>query len=50
MYGTFEVTAYWRGKRQIRYFTVKLWNGIANRIYDEMEGRGFTHINVHLMA
>ena len=50
MTGTFEVLAYWRGKRTVRYFTVKLYNGIACDIYDKMVARGFTRVNVHLMA
>lgn len=49
MYGTFEVTAYWRGKRQIRYYTVKLWNGITNKIHDELSLRGFTRIDIRLI-
>lgn len=48
--GTFEVKAYWKGVRQVRYFTVKLYNGIACDIYDKMVARGFTRVNVHLMA
>lgn len=48
--GTFEVLAYWKGKRTVRYFTAKLYNGIANDIHDKMVSRGFTRVNVHLMA
>ena len=49
MFGKFEVTAYWRGKRTVRYYDVKLCDGIAMRIHKELESRGFKHIDVRLM-
>ena len=49
MMGTFEVLAYWKGKRTVRYFTVKLYNGIACDIYDNMVLRGYTRVDVRLM-
>ena len=49
MKGTFEVTGMKNGKRTVRYYTVELWNGIANYLYDRMKAMGYTDINVHLM-
>lgn len=49
MFGKFEVVAYAKGKRTVRYFTVKLYNGIACDIYDSMVARGFTRVDVRLM-
>lgn len=49
MMGKFEVIAYWKGVKQVRYFTTRLYNGIAYDIYDRMKARGFTHIDVRLM-
>ena len=48
MYGRFEAIGYKNGKKGIFTFTVKLYNGIANKIYDQMVKMGFTDISVHL--
>ena len=49
MKGTFEVTADKNGKQTVRYYTVELFNGIANLIYDRMVKMGYLNINIHLM-
>ena len=50
MEGKFQVVAYWKGKRTIRYFSTKLQDGIIGTIQSEMEGRGFRFVDVKLMA
>lgn len=48
MKGTFEVTAEKDGRKTVRYYTVELFSGIANLIYEHMEKMGYTNINIHL--
>ena len=50
MMGTFEVIAYKNGRRDVRYYTVLLKNGIADTIYSMMKRMGYSDITVHLMA
>ena len=45
----FEVIAYWKGKRTVRYLRKRLYNGVAMEIHDAMRKRGFTLIDVRLM-
>ena len=49
MKGTFEVTATRNGKQTVRYYTVELFNGITNVIYDRLARLGYSNINIHLM-
>ena len=49
MKGTFEVIAYKEKKRAVCYFTVELYNGIANVIYDHMAKKGYRDISIRLI-
>ena len=49
MKGTFEVIAYKNNKRTVRYYTLELWNGVANYLHDHMKFMGYENIDVRLM-
>lgn len=49
MKGTFEVIGWKNNKRTVRYYTVELFNGIANLLHDRMAKMGYTDIDVRLI-
>ena len=49
MKGTFEVKATKGSQKTVRYYTVRLYNGIANELYDRMKKLGYKDINIRLM-
>ena len=49
MKGTFEVIGYKNSKKSIRYYTVNLYNGVANDIFDKMKKMGYKNIDVRLI-
>ena len=49
MKGTFEITAKRNRRTSIRYITTTLYNGVANKIHDDLTKQGFKDIDIRLL-
>lgn len=49
MYGTFEIVAKKKGKVVVQYYTVVLYNGIANKIFNDYKKAGYKNIHIRLI-